>query len=328
MVVGMYTVSMLIAALWPVWAVYFGLTEAIWLSVGLGGLLTGIAHLTFAKIWWPTIFAERQIWRTARVAVAKRKTSLLPIISSAVEDLSYLMALRLIDPTVAQSILRFWPMAYMLWLWRSAKDRFNLSRAAIVGILTACLGAALVVIAAAGAEFGGGWYLVAGIGLMGLTIAAIASKSQEVVLVADIGRQLGWTDKNVRQEQSLSIVLSGSRNLALGLLILLPVLLFTNINQPAAFWWGNLIFSGILWPVSFILARYAKFLNSDLGLSSVQSAGSLATLGFAQLFGGVMIDNIWLLVGGMICISLGSLITLIKHRPHLWGLGSSKHQRN
>ena len=329
MVVGMYTVSMLIAALWPVWAVHFGLTEAIWLSVGLGGLLSGTAHLAFAKIWWPRIFAERQIlWHTTRAAVVKRKTSLLPIVSSAVEDLSYLAALRLIDPTVAQSILRFWPMAYALWLWRSAKDRFNLSRAAIAGIFTACVGAALVVIAAAGAEFGGGWYLVGGIGLISLTIVAIASKSQEVALVADVGRRLGWAGKNLRQEQSLSIVFSGSRNLVLGLVILLPALLFTNIDQPAAFWWGNLIFSGILWPISFILARSAKFLNSDLGLSSVQSAGSLATLGFAQLFGGVMVDNIWLLGGGMVCISLGSFITLIKHRPHLRGLGSNKHQHD
>ncbi|MYB39933.1 hypothetical protein F4X86_01390 [Candidatus Saccharibacteria bacterium] len=317
LVVGMYTVSMLIAALWPVAAVGFGLTEAIWLTTGIGTMLSGSVHLAFAKIWSPKTFADRRMWRTARQTVAGRKTYLLPVASSAVEDLSYLMALRLIDPTVAQSILRFWPVAYSVWLWRTAKDRFRLSKAAIMGIATACLGAALVVIAAAGAEIGGGFYLLAGIGLIALTIAAIASKSQEIALVAEVGRRLGWAEKNVKQEQSLSIALSGGRNLLIGLLILPPALLLTSTDLPASFWWGNLLFGGVLWPASFILARYAKFLNSDLGLNSVQSAGSLATLGFAQFFGGVMVDNIWLLVAGMVFISLGSFITLIKHRSHL-----------
>lgn len=317
LVVGMYTLSMLIAALWPVWAVGFGLIENIWLSAGLNSALAAVAHLAFAKIWWPKIFSQPRLWPTVRRAISARKTSLLPIAGTIAEDICYLAALRLIDPTVANALLRFWPVAYTVWLWRSAKDRFRLSRAAIFGILGACLGAALVVIAAAGAEFGGGWYLVGGIVLIGLAVVGIASKSQELALVADVGRQLGWDQKNLRQEQSLSVVISGSRNLLVGVLILPAALLLTNTDLPASFWWGNLIFGGILWPVSFILARTAKFINSDLGLTSVQSAGSLATLGFAQFFGGVMIDNIWLLVAGMVFICLGSFITMIHHKPKL-----------
>ncbi len=156
-----------------------------------------------------------------------------------VEDVSYLMALRLIDPTVAQSLLRFYPIAYALWLIRSAKDRFSFSRAALLVMLVACVGAALVIMSAAGAEFGDGWYLIVGIGLVGLTIAVIATKSQELALVADVGRRLGWTDRDLRREQSLSIVISGSRNLIAGLSVLvLALVLTTTTGLPASFWWG------------------------------------------------------------------------------------------
>ena len=183
-------------------------------------------------------------------------------------------------------------------------------------MLVACVGAALVVMSAAGAEFGGGWYLLAGIGLVGLTIVAISTKSQELALVADVGRRLGWTGSNLRREQSLSIVISGSRNLIAGLPILvLALALTTTTDLPPSFWWGNIIFATILWPAGFILTRFATLFNGDLGLSSIKSGGSLATLGFAQLFGGVVVDNTWLLVFGMVFISLGSFITLTKHRP-------------
>ena len=111
---SMYTGSMLIAALWPVWAAGFGLTQAIWLSTGLGLALSGGIQLIFASLCPPKIFCDRNLWQATRCSVAKRKLSLLPIIGVIVEDVSYLMALRLIDPTVAQSLLRFYPITYAL----------------------------------------------------------------------------------------------------------------------------------------------------------------------------------------------------------------------
>lgn len=312
---GMHTGSMLIWALWPIWAAGFGLTEAIWLSLSLGLTLSGITQLIFASWWSPKIFGDKKLRRTVKQTTLKRKSSLLPIIGVIIEDASHLAALRLIDPTVSQAIVGFYPVTYALWLWHSAKDRFSFSRSAFVGMFIACGGAALVVISAAGAEFGGGWYLVAGIALVAVSVAAISTKSQEVALVADVGRHLGWEQGDLKREQSLSIIISGGRNLIAGMPLLVVALILLPEGLPAGFWWGNIIFGAILAPGGFILHRYAILLNGDLGLSSVTSAGALATLGFAQLSGGVLVDNAWLLAGGIICISSGSLLTLINYRP-------------
>ena len=313
---SLHTGSMMIWALYPVWANIFGFSQAIWLSAGLGLTLNGVTLLAFARFWGSETFLDKDMWRTVRQALAKRKRALLPIAGVIVEDVSVLAALRLIDPTVAQSILRFYPVTFAFWAWHSAKDRFSLSKAAFAGLSVACLGAALVVLSAAEAEFGGGWHLAGGIGLVTLAVAAISTKSQELALLADVGRRRGWAAGDLRREQTLSVALWGIRNLAAGAPVLLIALPLTGA-MPASFWWGNIIFGAILGPAAIILGRCAILLHSDLGLSSVRSAGVLATLGFAQLLGGITVANAWLLAGGAACISLGSFITLTRYRPKL-----------
>ena len=310
---GMYAASMLIWALWPVWATHFNFALAIWLSSGLGLVLSGTAQLIFAPRWSPGIFADKEIWPAFRQSLRKRKFAALPIPGVIIEDVSFLAALRFIDPTVAQSVLRFYPMAYAICLQRSGKGRFQFSKRAAIGMLTACLGAVLVIWSAATAEFGGGWNLVIGVSLVCLSAAAICTKTQELALVADVGRRLGWSVKQRRLEQSLSIVISGSRCVIAGI-IALSIAAFIFEPQPLGFWVGNIVFGAVFAPSAFILARYAVFVDSDLGLGAIRSSGALATLGFATLFGGAMVSNTWLLLAGTIVLGIGSFIAATK-RP-------------
>ena len=311
---GLYAGSTLIGALYPIWATVFGFTEAVWLSTGLGLALNGIALIAFAYWWSPELFRDKALWQAVRLSLTRRKRALLPIAGVIVEDVSILLALLLIDPTVAQSILRFYPVLFAFLLSRSASDRFSFSREARFGLWIACLGAALVVLSAAEADFGGGWRLVAGIGLVAVAVAAISTKTQELALLADVGQRLGWSAESLKREQALSILLWGVRNLTAGMPVFI-IALATADTMPPSFWAGHIVFGAILAPAAIISGRCALLLNSDLGLSSIRSAGVLVTLGFAHLVGGVTVANSWLLFSGSVCISLGTFITVAKYKP-------------
>ena len=233
------------------------------------------------------------------------------------EEICIIGSLRMIDPTVVQSLMRFYPVPYTVWLWRSARDRFAFNKRMVIGIASACFGAALVIWAAAGAEVGGGWSLFAGVVLVMIAVVAVATKSQELALTADVSRMLGPGPR--KNEQALAIVISGLRNLVAGFLVLFAVIIFGVVDfgsLTAGFWVAVLIFGFILSPVAIICNRLGLFIDSNLALQSVHSVGALVTLGLSFFWGGLLVDNVGLLTLGIIILSGGVFwCTLSRVKP-------------
>ena len=307
---SLYGLSAAAWALFPAWAVLFGMHDWVWLSTGILLLFSGTVQAAVAILGSPAVKRLRVclsgLYRTAR----KHRWPFVPAAGVAVEIAAMLLTVRFMDPAAVDALTRLMPLVAAVWLVRALPGRFHMSARAGAGLSTACAGAGLVIWSASAGNVSAGWRILAGAALAGFAVVGGAVKhTTELSFVAAVSSRASRVGEwSVRDDVALGVAALGLRNMVAGAALTGTAVVFVG-GMPASVWVGTVLFGLIAAPIGVAAGRAAVLVDGDLGLWAISSLGAPAALCWTWLLlGDVDVGNVWVLAAGAVAVAAGNAL--------------------